>query len=940
VVGQLSPDILSVYLAPEMKARAVESLERYSEQLLEYEDLVKQRHDAAGNVEIDSSDGTLRDVTDLPPLPEPPRAPLFRSEHWIEELDEVLKETSDHFQSKNGGWKVHARAARFERLMDERYGRLRPILRQHPELETFLRNVQRKYATGYFSPFRQGRPPIPKSTAVIILFMMQRGNLRKEITVLAVLFFLVGLQPWALVVLVAGGHGLLENRRRRPIKPMKKHIPTTAPYYAVEVEDDEEVDEEREKQHKVDMLKKPVGTRLGADETIDTGVYDTILLGSGPSALYTGALLSRAGRKVLVLSSRDDASGCYTLESSGVPEASGGVPFDVESSNVSKCSRQQNLLAPALCSSTDYQGGIRFARIGSEADGYAFEILSVPGMGSEGGKDGVPFVVRAGGTQSLVEDAAMYLGDGWPGVTPGDYGNSASATYLGICEAMNATSNQFYISKLLDDSVNNMRSASTYQESTIRYASIFLDKGFPLNAHVRSLFAALGMKGENLKPSETSMGAHVTNVCSTLSEEGMHYPIGGPRAICHAFTSVIEESGGRVLTQVPFGRLIFEQTKEMEEKEKHVKEGETPSAPRCIGIQLADKREIKFDMAKWKNESFKPAVVSFLGMVTTFIRLLPAEIRDKYNIPRGLPALSERRPVIKILFQLRGNARQLDVTGADFYRLPAASLARDAIDPATGEVRLGEIGGSVVQSAENEVQVETVNQDTPDASGSGDATNKTGKVKYEAGSSWMQISFPSAKDPSFESRHGKITTCVVTIEADDDFVTPFQTKPKLFAIQKGKGKTHSDYQWLMERVQKDLLDTYPQLDGKIMHSTMVGPLYRGLSHNPQRFAAKGIRPESPYPGLFTGGADLTIGESFSGSIVGGWLAANAVVGYSAVDHLFLQKNITTDIIQYMELPDPPEEADLAVDFIPETMKLEDEQAKDASNQPPQLKKEQ
>jgi hypothetical protein len=204
----------------------------------------------------------------------------------------------------------------------------------------------------------------------------------------------------------------------------------------------------------------------------------------------------------------------------------------------------------------------------------------------------------------------------------------------------------------------------------------------------------------------------------------------------------------------------------------------------------------------------------------------------------------------------------------------------------------------------------------------------------------MQISFPSAKDPSFESRHGKITTCVVTIEADDDFVTPFQTKPKLFAIQKGKGKTHSDYQWLMERVQKDLLDTYPQLDGKIMHSTMVGPLYRGLSHNPQRFAAKGIRPESPYPGLFTGGADLTIGESFSGSIVGGWLAANAVVGYSAVDHLFLQKNITTDIIQYMELPDPPEEADLAVDFIPETMKLEDEQAKDASNQPPQLKKEQ
>ncbi|KAL3912089.1 MAG: hypothetical protein SGILL_007025, partial [Bacillariaceae sp.] len=873
VVGQLSPDIISIYFAPELKARAIESLENYSEQVMEYDDLLKEYTKAQQQGDDDVE--VQIDIDGLPPLPEPPKAPIYNSEHWVGELDEVLQDTSDHFQSKNGGWKVHARAARFERLMDERYGRLRPLLKQYPELETFMRNVQRKYATGHFSPFRQGKPPIPKSTAVIILFMMQRGKIRNDVMLLAVLFFLVGLQPWALVVVIAGGHALLENRRRRPIKPMKKHIPATAPYYAIEVEDDEEVDAQQEKQHKVDVLKKPVGTKLGTDEAIDSSLYDTILLGSGPATLYTGALLSRAGRKVLVLSSKDDASGCYTMEGSGVPEASGGIPFDVESSNVSKCSRQQHLLAPALCSSTDYQGGIRFAKIGSEADGYAFEILSVPGMGSEGGKDGVPFVVRAGGVQSVVEDAAMFLGDGWPGLSPEDYGNSASATYAGICEAMNATSNQFYISKMLDESVNKIRSASTYQESTIRYSSVFLDKGFPLNAHPRSLFAALGMKGENLKPSETSMGAHVTNVCSTLSEEGMHYPIGGPRAICHAFASVIEESGGRILTQVPYGRLIFEDKPDQEKKSKPVKEGEepeTPPAPRCIGIQLADKREVKFDMEKRKSESYKPAVVSFLGMVTTFIRLLPAEIRDKYNIPRGLPALSERRPVIKILFQLKGSASQLEVTGADYFRLPAAALARDTVDPATGEIRLGEIGGGADQSSEIEVHVEAVNED-PLAGDS--ASVKSGKVKYEAGSSWMQISFPSAKDPSFESRHGKITTCVITIEADDDFVTPFETKPKLYAVQKGKGITHSDYTWLMERVQKDLFDTYPQLDGKIMHSTMVGPLYRGLSHNPQRYAAKGVRPESPYPGLFTGGNDLTVGESFNAGIVGGWLAANA-----------------------------------------------------------------
>ena len=71
--------------------------------------------------------------------------------------------------------------------------------------------------------------------------------------------------------------------------------------------------------------------------------------------------------------------------------------------------------------------------------------------------------------------------------------------------------------------------------------------------------------------------------------------------------------------------------------------------------------------------------------------------------------------------------------------------------------------------------------------------------------------------------------------------------------------------------------------GKILHTELCGPINRGLSHNPERYAARGVRPVTPYPGLFVGGSDLTIGESFAGSIVGGWLAANAVVGYGSFD---------------------------------------------------------
>jgi hypothetical protein len=87
-----------------------------------------------------------------------------------------------------------------------------------------------------------------------------------------------------------------------------------------------------------------------------------------------------------------------------------------------------------------------------------------------------------------------------------------------------------------------------------------------------------------------------------------------------------------------------------------------------------------------------------------------------------------------------------------------------------------------------------------------------------------------------------------------------------------------------------------------LHSELCGPYQNGLSHNPERYAAKGVRVDTPYPGLYAGGSDLTVGNSFSGSTVAAWLVANAVCGYNAVDHLFLEKNITTDLKQFLVRP--------------------------------------
>lgn len=83
---------------------------------------------------------------------------------------------------------------------------------------------------------------------------------------------------------------------------------------------------------------------------------------------------------------------------------------------------------------------------------------------------------------------------------------------------------------------------------------------------------------------------------------------------------------------------------------------------------------------------------------------------------------------------------------------------------------------------------------------------------------------------------------------------------------------------------------------------VVGPMRSGLKHDPPKFAIKGNRPGTSYPGLVIGGADITVGDSFSGSIAGAWLAANTIMGYSFIDQLYLKKNITSDLRQFLDEP--------------------------------------
>jgi len=794
---------------------------------------------------------------------------VFKNEDVINELNEFLRGLSKELSS-GPEWKARVNASKFERRLNEKYGILRPLLTD-PRFEPYVRFLQRKHALGHFRVTRRGDGPLPLSSSMILLFMLHRNKVRVDALVLAFLFLVVGLQPWALVLSVAIFVKWLERRKNERPKGMSKKGVVVEPYY------------DKSDHHK--SLLEPVGVPLENVKISDEEKYDCILLSnssSGPDVLYCAALLARVGKRVLVLSTEDDASGCRTLNSSSHKKWKAGIPFDVNDSKVGRITQQQNLLAPALCSRVDCQGGIRFAQIGGEADGYAYDIITVPGMGKgSDDKDDIPFVLRAGGVKALAEDACIFLGDGWAEE------DSAITSFLSQCASLNVDSSKYFLAKLLPDWANNIEKGSngTYGESACRYAGVFLKMLLPQSPHVRSLAAAIGLRSENLSPNKSSMGVHISNCATACSPEGYFYPIGGPRSLCLALQATIEAHGGKVYTGAKLKELIFTESTEDDKGD---------NGGQCVGVKLSS--------GKVFNTSGDGSVVSGHGFIPTFLQLIPESVRDKYGVPSGLPALTERRPLMHFLIGIDGDAEDLELPAADWWRLPGAALPNDKIDNLTGEVKVGDFGNG------NEDE----DVDNSPVDGSGTEVKKVSnarKVKFEEGKSWMRVSFPSAKDPSWKERYSGVTTCVVTIEADDDFVQLLDSKPKVYVPLKfGEGEVSR----LQDKVMSDVMRLYPQLEGKIVCRELRGPIRGGLSQNPERFAAKGIRPKTNYPGLFICGSDLTI-DGFSGGVVGSWLAANAVIGYNPVDHLLLQKNITYDLRQW--LPEPEVDVgDVAVPF--------------------------
>ncbi len=149
----------------------------------------------------------------------------------------------------------------------------------------------------------------------------------------------------------------------------------------------------------------------------------------------------------------------------------------------------------------------------------------------------------------------------------------------------------------------------------------------------------------------------------------------------------------------------------------------------------------------------------------------------------------------------------------------------------------------------------------------------------------VYVSFPSAKDPSFEQRHPGRSTIEIVAPA------PYE----IFERWAGTtwGKRGDDYDALKqsygERLLEHLYDKVPQVRGRVDYWEVSTPLSMqhfcgygrgelyGLDHDPERFRQDWLRPRTRIKGLWLTGQDV-MSCGVAGAMMGGMASAVAIAG--------------------------------------------------------------
>lgn len=250
---------------------------------------------------------------------------------------------------------------------------------------------------------------------------------------------------------------------------------------------------------------------------------------------------------------------------------------------------------------------------------------------------------------------------------------------------------------------------------------------------------------------------------------------------------------------------------------------------KAIGVQLQNGDKIYADQ-----------VVSNIGVLPTLQQLLPEQASKKYNLKQVKKGVKLSSAHLCIYAGFNGSAEELGINKTNLWIYPD-------------------------YDHDNNVKVY--------------------KEKPEGNLPLIYISFPSAKDPTWDERYpGRSTVEIVTVGDWKNFA---QWSDSTW------NKRGEDYETLKEQIAQDMLEVLykeiPQLRDALDYYELSTPISTqwfqwnlegeiyGVDHTVERFKQDWLHPETPIKNLYLTGADV-VTAGVGGALMGGVMTTSCMLG--------------------------------------------------------------
>ncbi len=153
--------------------------------------------------------------------------------------------------------------------------------------------------------------------------------------------------------------------------------------------------------------------------------------------------------------------------------------------------------------------------------------------------------------------------------------------------------------------------------------------------------------------------------------------------------------------------------------------------------------------------------------------------------------------------------------------------------------------------------------------------------------SFAYISFPSAKDSLWPSKHPDQATIQLIGRAWYDDFSKYENEPWL-----NRGEEYDSIKEQFKEKGLSLLkELYPQLEGHIIHAEVSTPVSTrkfsnysqgeiyGVTHAPERYTTRALRPRTHIKGLYLTGQDITL-VGVGGAMGSGILTATTIIKWN------------------------------------------------------------